>query len=260
MSIKSNKFSPSNESFRKSKAQSRKYILNEGTKFIITEAYNTARTNLIFALSQTKNKVIYFTSSSPSEGKSTTCLNMAITLASTGAKVLLIDLDLRKPVLHALLKLQNSVGSSTILSGMCTVSEAICKNVRPNLDLIPSGPIPPNPAELLASPNTGKLIEVLRTHYDYILIDTPPVNIVTDSQLLNNYVAGSIFIIRDGYTRHTEIQKALNQIKLANGRVLGFIKTACQVSGGSGHYYKNSYYNYNYSYSEPADDKDLTNR
>lgn len=259
MSIRNIKKSTSRDTLRKSKSQSRKYILNEGTKFIITEAYNTARTNLVFALSQTKNKAISFTSSSPAEGKSTTCLNMAITLASTGAKVLLIDLDLRKPVLHSLLKLNRTVGSSTILSGMCTVSEAICKNVRPNLDLIPSGPIPPNPAELLSSPNTGKLIEVLRTHYDYILIDTPPVNIVTDSQLLNNYIAGTVFIIRDNYTRHTEIQKALNQIKLANGKVLGFIKTACQVSGGSG-YYKNSYYNYNYSYSEPAEDKDLSNR
>ncbi len=252
MSTKTKK--SSDNKLRQSKSQSRKYILNDGTKFIITEAYNTARTNLIFALSQTDNKAISFTSSGSAEGKSTTCLNMAITFASTGAKVLLIDMDLRKPVQHSLLKINRSVGTSTILSGQCTVSEAIVKEVRPNLDVIPAGPIPPNPSEILSSPNTGKLIEVLRSHYDYILIDTPPVNVVTDSQLLNNYIAGTVFILRDNYSRHNELARALEQIKLANGKVLGFIKTACEVSGGSG-YYKKSYYNYNYSYSEPADHK-----
>ena len=164
-----------------------------------------------------------------------------------------MDLDLRKPVQHSLLKVTRARGASTLLSGMCTVSEAIVKDVRPNLDLVPSGPIPPNPAELLSSPNTGKLIEVLQAHYDYILIDTPPVNVVSDSQLLNDYISGIVFIIRDGYTKHTDLQRALSQIKLANGKVLGFMKTACQVSGSSG-YYKKSYYNYNYSYSEPTSD------
>lgn len=249
MSTKTTKHSRNN--LRMSAAKSRKYILNDETKFIITEAYNTARTNLVFALSQSKNKIITFTSANPAEGKSTTCLNMAITLASTGSKVLLIDLDMRKPVIHSLLKVDRSKGSSTVLSGMCTVSEAIKKNVRPNLDVIVSGPIPPNPAELLSSPNTGKLIEVLKSHYDYILIDTPPVNVVSDSQLLNDYSAGIVFIIRDGYTRHTDLQRAINQIKLANGKILGFIKTACHVQGGSG-YYKKSYYSYDYSYSEPS--------
>lgn len=252
---KSSKSSTHRNELRRSRSTSRKYILNEGTKFIISEAYNTARTNLMFSLSQTKNKVIAFTSANPAEGKSTNCLNMAITLASTGAKVLLIDLDMRKPVQHSLLKLDRSKGSSTILSGMCTVSEAISKNIRPNLDVITSGPIPPNPAEILSSPNTGKLIEVLRSHYDYILIDTPPVNVVSDSQLLNDYISGIVFIIRDGYTRHTDLQRALSQIQLANGKVLGFIKTACQISGSSG-YYKKSYYNYDYSYSEPVSDSE----
>lgn len=253
---KKSKSSGHRNELRRSKTTSRKYILNEGTKFIISEGYNTARTNLMFSLSQVTKKVVVFTSANPAEGKSTNCLNMAITLASTGAKVMLIDLDLRKPVQHSLLKISRTKGASTILSGMCTVSEAITKNVRPNLDLIPSGPIPPNPAELLSSSNTGKLIDVLQPHYDYILIDTPPVNIVSDSQLLNDYIAGIVFIIRDGYTKHTDLQRALSQIKLANGKVLGFMKTACQVSGGTGYYKKKSYYNYNYSYSEPATDSE----
>lgn len=251
MSTKSTRHSKND--LRRSKSTSRRYILNEGTKFIITEAYNTARTNLIFSLAQSDNKVVTFTSSSPAEGKSTSCLNMAITLASTGSKVLLVDFDLRKPVVHSLLKIDKtkSKGSSNVLSGQCTVSEAITKNARPNLDVIVSGPIPPNPAELLSSPNALKLINVLMPHYDYILIDTPPINVVSDALLLNGICAGIVFILRDGYTRHTEVKRALDQIKLANGKVLGFIKTACQIQNG-GSYYKKSYYNYDYSYSEPA--------
>ena len=232
---------------RVSKAKSRKYILNDTTKFIITEAYKSARTNLMFSLSTSKNKVITFTSSSPAEGKSTTCINMAITLATTGSKVLLIDSDMRKPTMHSLLRVDKSKGLSSILSGMCTVAEAINSNVRENLDVIVAGPLPPNPAELIGSPNMAELIDVLKNHYDYILIDTPPVNVVSDSQLYNELVAGIVFVIRDDVTTHNDLQRALKNIKMANGKVLGFIKTACKITGG-GSTYKKSYYNYDYAY------------
>lgn len=236
-------------SLRLSRAKSRKYILNDKTKFIITEAYKSARTNLIFSLSTSDNKIMVFTSSSPAEGKSTTCINMAISLATTGAKVLLIDSDMRKPSIHALLRLDKSVGLSSILSGMCTVAEAIHSNVRENLDVIVAGPIPPNPAELIGSNNTAELLSVLKKHYDYICIDTPPVNVVSDSQLYNSLVAGIVFIIRDGYTTHNDLQRALRSISMANGKVLGFIKTACHTTGMSSGYSKSGHnYNYNYSY------------
>ncbi len=241
---------------RQSKAKSRKYILDDNTKFIITEAYKTARTNLMFSLSTSDNKVITFTSASPAEGKSTTCINMAISLAKTGAKVLLIDSDMRKPTIHSLLRLEKTKGLSSILSGMCTVAEAINSNVRENLDVIVAGTIPPNPAELIGSPNTAELISVLRRHYDYILIDTPPVNVVSDSQLYNSLVVGMVFVIRDNVTTHTDLQRALRNISLANGKVLGFIKTACQSSGNSSYYFKSYNYSYDYSYSQPADDED----
>ena len=238
---------------RLSRAKSRRYILNDHTKFIITEAYKSARTNLIFSLSTSDNKVIVFTSSSPAEGKSTTCINMAISLATTGAKVLLIDSDLRKPSTHALLKLDKSVGLSSILSGMCTVAEAIHSNVRENLDVIVAGPLPPNPAELIGSNNTVELLEVLKKHYDYICIDTPPVNVVSDSQLYNSLTAGIVFILRDGYTTHNDLQRALNSIALANGKVLGFIKTACQSIGtstGGSRVYGKAGYGYSYRSNE----------
>lgn len=246
--LKKNKNEHNSDSpLRVSKAKSRKFILNDNTKFIITEAYKSARTNLIFSLSTSPNKVMTFTSSSPAEGKSTTCINMAITLATTGSKVLLIDSDMRKPTMHSLLRVDKSKGLSSILSGMCTVAEAINSNVRENLDVIVAGPLPPNPAELIGSPNMAELIEVLRNHYDYILIDTPPVNVVSDSQLYNELVAGIVFVIRDDVTTHNDLQRALKSIKLANGKVLGFIKTACKTTGG-GSTYKKSYYNYDYAY------------
>lgn len=234
---------------RLSKSKSRKFILNDDTKFIITEAYKTARTNLIFSLSTSPNKVITFTSSSPAECKSTTCINMGITLATTGSRVLIIDSDMRKPAVHSLLKLEKSRGLSSVLSGMCTVAEAINSNVRENLDVIVAGPLPPNPAELIGSPNMKELIGVLREHYDYILIDTPPVNVVSDSQLFNELVAGIVFVIRDDVTTHTDVEKALKNIRLANGKVLGFIKAACKTTGGSSTY-KKSYYNYDYAYGD----------
>ncbi len=238
----------SDSPLRVSKSKSRKFILNDDTKFIITEAYKTARTNLIFALSTSPNKAITFTSSSPAECKTTTCVNMGITLATTGSKVLLIDADMRKPTMHSLLRLDKSKGLSSVLSGMCTVAEAINSNVRDNLDVIVAGPLPPNPAELIGSPNMRELLSVLKDHYDYILIDTPPVNVVSDSQLFNDLVAGIVFVIRDDVTTHTDLERALKNIKLANGKVLGFIKAACKTSG-SGSTYRKSYYNYDYNYT-----------
>ena len=247
---------------RTSKTEARKHILSPDTKFVITEAYNSARTNMIFALSTCESKVLVFSSASPAEGKSTTAINMSISFAATGAKVLLIDGDLRKPVIHSLFRLKKGNGLSSILGGMCTVAEAIHSNIRENLDVIASGPIPPNPAELLGSPNMKELVDVLSNHYDYILVDTPPVNVVSDSQLLNPVAAGLILVIRDNYTKHGDVQQALNNINLANGKVLGFVKTACRAKKQGGYYkkpyykYGNYRYDYSYSYKASAEDTD----
>ncbi len=238
---------------RLSKSKSRKFILNDSTKFVINEAYKSARTNIIFALSTAEHRIITFTSSSPAEGKSTTCINLAIALAKMGEKVLIIDSDMRKPAIHTYLKLSKQKGLSSILSGMCTVAEAIDSDVRENLDVISSGPIPPNPAELIASKNMAELLAVLEKHYDYICIDTPPVNVVTDNLLFNGLSAGTIMIVRENYTRHPDLQRALNSIKLANGKVLGFVKTGCVPEGKNGYYKKGYKYNYNYNYGNSSD-------
>ena len=228
---------------------SRKFILHEDTPFVIKEAYKSARTNLTFALAAYDPKVAVVTSCAPAEGKSTNCINLAITMAEMGESVLLIDGDMRKPVQHSLLRLDNNAGLSSILGGFVgDVSKVINKNVRPNLDVITAGPIPPNPAELLAGERMQKLIDIVGTHYNYIFIDTPPVTVVADAFVLNEKNSGIIFVIKEGYTTHPEIEEALRRAKMTNGKILGFIKANCAAKGkGGGSTYKYKYKYNNYS-------------
>ncbi len=230
-------------------SKSRQFILSDNTQFAIKEAYKTARTNLVFSLAENDAKIVVITSCSPSEGKSTNCLNMAITMAETGAKVLLIDCDMRKPVQHSLLRLDNKVGLSSVLGGLIrNVSNAIERNVRINLDVLTSGPIPPNPAELISGTRMDDLLKLVGDYYNYVFIDTPPANVVTDAFLLNNRIAGIIFVVKEGYTRHEDIREALTKAKMTNGRVLGFIRANCSAKGSKGgyHSYKYKYKNYEY--------------
>lgn len=228
-------------------SKSRQFILSDTTQFAIREAYKAARTNLVFSLAENTDKIVVITSCSPSEGKSTNCLNMAITMAETGSHVLLIDCDMRKPVQHSLLRLDNKVGLSSVLGGIIRdVSKVINKNVRINLDVLTSGPIPPNPAELISGSKMEELLKLVGDYYDYVFIDTPPANVVTDAFLFNNKIAGIIFVVKEGHTRHEDIKECLNKSKLANGRVLGFIKVNCSGKGGKGGY---SHHKYEYKYS-----------
>ena len=230
---------------------SRKFILNDDTQFVIKEAYKAARTNLTFALATFDPKIAVVTSCAPAEGKSTNCLNLAITMAEMGESVLLIDGDMRKPVQHSLLRLENEAGLSSILGGLVgDVSKVINKNVGPNLDVITAGPIPPNPAELLAGERMQKLIDIVGKHYDYIFIDTPPVTVVADAFVLNERTSGIVFVIKEGFTTHPEIEEALRRTKMTNGKILGFIKSNCAAggkSGGRSYKYKYKYKYNNYS-------------
>ena len=230
-------------------SMSRKFILTDDTQFAIKEAYKTARTNLVFALAASEKKLVVVTSCAPSEGKSTNCLNMAITMAETGASVLLIDSDMRKPVQHSLLRLDNKVGLSSVLGGIVRdISKAINRNVRTHLDVLTSGPIPPNPAELIQGTIMDQLLELASKHYDYVFIDTPPATVVTDALLYNSRTAGIVFVVKEGHTTHAEINEALEKVKLSNGKVLGFLKVNCSGKGGKGGYhsykYKYNYYKY----------------
>ena len=250
--------------------KSQEAILNKKTPFVIQEAYRTARTNIIFSLadSSEKCKVLCITSSNAGEGKTTTSLNLAITFAQTGSKVLLIDADLRKPRIHQYLGVVKSDGLTTVLSKQKEFEDVVYHNLRPGLDCMTSGSIPPNPAELLGSESMEKLLDKLKLQYDYILIDTPPVTVVTDAVALSGYVSGIMLTVREGFTNYESIDQALSLLNIAKAKLIGFFINdidAMSMNYGSyrsgyGKGYKTKYdngYGYGYSYSDRSSSKKI---
>lgn len=231
-------------------------ILSDDTSFVIRENYKTARTNIIFSVSGiNKNgcKFIAITSANPGEGKTTTTLNLAITFAQTGARVLAIDGDLRKPRMHRYLNLKKDIGLSSVLSQQIELDKAIHKDVHSGLDVLPSGELPPNPAELLSSETMKELIEKLSDKYDYVFFDTPPVTVVTDAAALSPLVDGVMIIVRQNYTDHESLSTAINLLNIAKTKILGFfVNDASKNRGGysySRYRYKyGSKYSYRYGY------------
>lgn len=207
-----------------------KNVISGDSKFAIVEGYKIARTNLVFSLSAAESNVVAFTSWSKGEGKSTATANLAISFSKMDKKVLLIDADLRRPNIHNLMKLQNAAGLSEVIGKFKSFDEVINRDVLPYLDVLTSGSIPPNPSELLASQNFSAMLEVLRKDYDYIILDTPPVGVVADALILKDLVAGYVVVVREKFTTHGDIEKALQSIRLADSKVLGFLKVGCAAS------------------------------
>jgi capsular exopolysaccharide synthesis family protein len=235
--------------------QSQEAILNRKTPFVVQEAYRTARTNIMFSLasSDEASKVLCVTSANAGEGKTTSTLNLAITFAQTGSRVLLIDCDLRKPRIHQYLGVVKTDGLTTILSKQKDFEDVVYHNLRPGLDCVTSGSIPPNPAELLGSDAMAELLLKLRKQYDYILLDTPPVTVVTDAVALSRRATGVMLVVREGYTNHESIEQALKLLKIAEAKVLGFFVNdidALSINYGAyrSSYGKNYKYRYKYGY------------
>ena len=202
----------------------RRTIINSQTPFAITEAYKNARTSMSFSITDSSAKAVVITSCEPDAGKSTTVANLAMTMAKTNAKVLIVDSDLRKPIQHKYFKIDNSKGLSGVLAGHYSVGSCI-KEVAKNLYLMPSGVIPPNPSELIASRNMSQLIKELKNVYDYIFFDAPPASVVTDATVLAPKVDGVLFIVRQNRTEYGDIQKIIDDINRLDGKILGTIIT-----------------------------------
>ncbi|MBQ2442646.1 MAG: CpsD/CapB family tyrosine-protein kinase [Ruminococcus sp.] len=218
--------------------------ISEKSKFAIVESYKSARSNIMFSLSAEDQKVFAVTSYAKGEGKSTVSANLAISFSKMERRVLLIDCDLRRPNLHNIFKVENTIGLSNVIGKMADFEDAVKHNVIPNLDIMPSGTIPPNPSELLCSPGFEKLVKGLIDEYDYIIFDTPPIGVVADALLLKDRVAGYVVVLRERSTTHGDIQKMLESIKLADIKILGFIKVGCtqnKKSAGRGYYYYQYY-------------------
>ena len=212
--------------------------LDNETPFAVTEAYKTVRSNIIFTLAADEKKSFVVSSANEGEGKSTTSANLAITLAQTSAKVLLIDADLRKPTLHKIFQLENSHGLSRFLVGLEPLTEAVHTNVEPKLDLLTAGPTPPNPSELLGSKNMGILLDKMQEHYDYIVIDSPPINVVTDALVLSVKTAGVVMTVKYGDTTYDDVGRAVDAVRFANSNVLGVIFNNVDSFADGKYYYK----------------------
>ena len=211
----------------------------------------------MFALSATGKgcKKIIVTSASPGEGKTTTCLNLAITFAQMNAKVLVIDADLRKPRVYRHLGLERKNGLSDVLGGLTDINTAIHHCPEYNIDCITSGQIPPNPAELLTSSEMEALLNTLSERYDYIFLDTPPVTMVTEAAAMSKFTNGTVVIIRQNYTIHEMLQRAQANLKFGEAKILGYILNDVDVNqyrSGYGRYGYRGYGHrkYGYGYSE----------
>lgn len=220
-----------------------RYLLTEkDIPFSVTETFKSIRSNIIFSLGTSDKKVVAISSPNPSDGKSTTAANIAIAFAQTESSVLLIDADMRKPVQHKTFKVKNDEGLSTLIIGKSSVAKSVKSNVIKGLDLLPSGPMPPNPSELLSSEQFKKLLEKLAKDYDYIIIDTPPVNVVSDAMVMKDSINGILLVLRYGITTYADLNNSMKQIELADASLFGFIMNEVK------HNHSGAYYNYKYKY------------
>ena len=227
-------------------------ILNDASPFLIREAYKTTRANINFALGAKDGcRCFAITSSVATEGKTTTSINIAITFAQANAKVLLIDADMRKSSVHKYLGIKNSTGLSNVLSGFTQLNEVIKKTPH-GFDCMTAGPTPPNPAELLMAQPCKDLISTLSQFYDYIIIDTPPVGVVSDILAITDIIDGIIVTVRERFTTHDQLEKTIAALQFADAKILGFIlNDACGSDGTYRYRYRYKYDNkkgYDYGY------------
>ncbi|WP_214816771.1 CpsD/CapB family tyrosine-protein kinase [Exiguobacterium sp. s59] len=189
----------------------------------IAEQYRTIRTNLQFTSLGADLQTIVVTSASPGEGKSTTASNLAIVYAQLGKRVLLVDCDMRKPTAHFTFQLPGQLGLSTVLAKRTTLERSIQSTQVPKLFMLPAGPIPPNPSELLASPMMKRVLEEIKQSYDMIILDAPPIMQVADSRIVASEADGTILVIGCDNSNRDYVLKAKEQLELSGANILGLV-------------------------------------
>lgn len=240
--------------------ENQKKILSASSPFIVKEAYNAVRTNLLFTQQSEKCPVFVVSSPGANNGKSINAINMSISFAQMGKKTLLIDADMRNPTVHRMFSIPVKNGLSEILADL-TDSITVSKTDIENLSVLTAGKIPPNPAELLASDRMDKLLQFVKEHYDCVIVDTPPINLVTDATAFATKATGYIIIVRTETTDIQDVKSAVHALQQIDAKIVGFVvndeaATTKQFSSyykksyGYGYKYKYRYrYSYNYDYS-----------
>lgn len=226
------------------------FITHYDSRSPVAEAYRAIRTNLQFSGAGKTLKTIVFTSAIPNEGKSTTVANLAITIGQDDKKILLIDCDMRKPGIHRRFSLLNR-GLSNCFAEDLPLKEVIQADVFPNLDIVTSGPIPPNPAELLGSKKMKALLQEAAEMYDYVFLDMPPVLAVTDavlmSSLMSSQTDGTILVLGSGDISPDEGKQAKELLEKVHANILGVILNKVPQHHKSGYYY---YYYYDENHNK----------
>ncbi len=230
---------------RSSDTQAKDLYAFRQPKSTVSEAFRGVRTALTMRAHGTRNRVLALTSAGPREGKSTTVINLATVLAYASRRTLIIDADLRKPRVHKSFGIDNVAGLTNVIVGDVDPREHCVATDVPGVDVLPSGPIPPNPSELLGSERMRDVITALREHYDHIIIDTPPIGAVTDAAVLGTIVDGVVLVVHAGKTRAGIVQRGLEQMRYISAPIEGVILNNLQVKS---RYYP-GYYNYYYYYS-----------
>ncbi len=222
-------------------------VIDESSNSPISETFRSIRTNLQFYARGNEKQVFLITSTYTGEGKSFIAQNLSAVYALFGKKTLLIGFDLRRPKLYQAFNLSNAKGISTALINQTSIADIIQSTGIKNLDFISAGPIPPNPLELIASESTGELIQELKKHYDYIIIDTPPIGVVSDSYLLMKYSDVNLFVVRQGYTNKEAFLNSINLMSQKNIPHVSIVINDVKAKG--------LMYDYGYEYTYYSDDE-----
>ncbi|OIK10588.1 capsular biosynthesis protein [Bacillus sp. MUM 116] len=206
-------------------------------KSTIAEHYRTIRTNIQFSSVDQEARTLMVTSAGPGEGKSTTVANLAVVFAQQGKKVLLVDADLRKPTVHYTFNKTNTFGLTSVLTKQLKLEEAVVESAERNLYVLSSGPIPPNPAELLSSMAMEVFFQNALEEYDLVLFDAPPVLAVTDAQILANKCDGAILVVSSGRTEKDKLEKAKESLEAAQSKIIGVVLNNKKIDSKSNYYH-----------------------
>lgn len=225
------------------------HLLDEDTPWAIREAYKTLRTNVMLALPDEGHRIIAFTSAEPHDGKTTNAINFAISLGQIEKKVLLIDGDLRKPMIARRLEIESSPGLSDIIAGQSRARNVLVHDEKHNIDVIAAGTLTPDPTLLLQSDRMKMIILELKKVYEYIVIDLPPATVVSDASILSDLIDGFLLVVRHDVTDYRSISDMIDQLKMANAQIIGFIYN--DSTSGEKQYNNNyGYKKYGYYYQQ----------